>query len=84
VLFYKEHRYAVRNLGTYLRDAYTVAIKDRKAIVKKYGRLPLINPVDVQLPPPLRPPFKALGKPLDGLHYAEEEYGYISINRSNI
>jgi superfamily II DNA helicase RecQ len=84
VLICREHHYAVRNLDLHLRDAHTVTAKDRRLIVDKYATLSLAKPAEVPLPPPLRPPFEALGRPVNALHCAEEECGFISINRTNM
>ena len=80
VLICKEHGYAVRNLCLHLRDAHTVSAEDRRLIVDKYAGLSLAKPVEVPLPPPLGPPFEALGQPIDALICDEEECGFISIN----
>lgn len=78
MLICREHRYAVRNLDLHLRDAHTVTANDRRLIVDKYAALPLAKPAEVPLPPPLGPPFKALGRPIDAVHCDEEDCGFIS------
>ncbi|TKA55481.1 hypothetical protein B0A49_13343, partial [Cryomyces minteri] len=69
------HRYLPREV---------VSAKERKAIVEKYARYKLSEPLDVPLPPPLESPIKALSGPVDAFLCEEEECSFISINRSVI
>lgn len=84
VLVCKEHCYALRNLDLHLRDSHTIAVGDRRAIAGRYAALSLAKPAEVPLPPPLSPPFEALGQPMDGILCDEEECGFISINRTRM
>ncbi|TKA70157.1 hypothetical protein B0A49_13150, partial [Cryomyces minteri] len=61
-----------------------ISAKERKAIVEKYARYKLSEPLDVPLPPPLESPIKALSGPVDAFLCEEEECSFISINRSVI
>src|SRR3954467_8783388 len=64
VLICREHTTGVQNLHTHLRDHHAVSAKERKAIVEKYSYWWIKKPDEVQLPRPMGPPFKVLGKPV--------------------
>ena len=83
-LICKEHGHGIQNLHDHLRDQHTTSVKDRRAIIEKYAHCEVLEPAQVQLPPPLRPPIPALGKPIEALHCDGEECEDISINESVI
>lgn len=80
VLICREHATAVQNLDTHLRDHHAVPADERNAITEKYSRWWIKKPAEVELPPPMRRPFKALGDPLDALRCISEECGRITVN----
>jgi len=84
VIICTQHRYAVRNLDHHLRDQHAVSVKERRATIQRYDQFEVLEPADVPLPPPLRPPIRALGEPVDAFLCEEEECGFISINHSVI
>ena len=84
VLICKEHGYAVQNLAQHLYKLHTIEASVRRQIVQEYSGLELLDPKHVPLPEPLGQPFECLGKPVKALIYEEEEYDYITINRSMI
>jgi hypothetical protein len=79
VLICKEHRYAIQNIDTHLRDKHAVAAGARKVIVSKYGLLAVAKPADVQQPAPFGPLFSELQQPVDALLCNEAGCGFISV-----
>ena len=79
VLICREHRYAIRNLDTHLRDKHGIAIKRRRIIVDSCASLALARPTEVRQPPPLGPAFDALGPPVDALLCSEAGCGFTSV-----
>jgi hypothetical protein len=55
--------YAVRDLADHLSKNHRGTKKERGEVVKQYRSLALYYVKDIALPPPLEPPFPALGKP---------------------
>ena len=53
-------------------------------LAETYGRVEVLKPIDVALPPPFGPPFEVLGEPLDAFLCEEEECGVISRSRTQI
>jgi hypothetical protein len=80
VLLCREHATAVQNFDTHLRDHHAVPADERNAITEKYSRWWIKKPAEVELPPPMRRPFKALGDPLNALRCMSEECDYITVN----
>jgi len=84
VLVCKYHRYAISNLASHLRTKHSGTLKEKAAVVRKYSYLQILNPTQVQLPPPLEPPIQSLGRPRDAFICDEEECGFITVSRDEI
>jgi hypothetical protein len=56
VLVYRHHYYAVSNLSNHLRTEHSGTTKEKVAITMKFSYLDILQPTQVQLPPPLEPP----------------------------
>ena len=66
VLVCKEHYTAIQNVNVHLRSQHAaIASADRKAVVDYCRRWRVVEPQDVELPPPLGPLIEELGKPQD-------------------
>lgn len=79
---------SARNMDTpseaYLRDRHTIPAKARKAIVEEYNSYTLLDPKDISLPPPFRPPFEAIAAPIEAFLCDEDECSFISKNHKVI
>jgi hypothetical protein len=56
VLICRHHHYAISNLGNHLRTEHSGTTKEKAAVARKYSHLDILQPTQVQLPPPLEPP----------------------------
>ncbi|KAK5111072.1 hypothetical protein LTR85_012291 [Meristemomyces frigidus] len=83
VIICREHG-GVRNWSNHLRTFHSLDAARRKLLARKYGRLAVLKPADVPLPPPCGPPFNVLGSALDAFLCEEEECGVISTSRTKM
>ena len=74
----------VRDWSKHLRVFHGTDAARRKVLAGKYGRVEVLKPIDVPLPPPFGPPFEVLGKPLDAFLCEEDGCGVISTSRTRI
>jgi hypothetical protein len=61
-----------------------MAQEERRRIVQYYSDRWTKPPGDVQLPPPLDPPIKELGEPLNGMQCTADGCTMITVNRDRL
>jgi superfamily II DNA helicase RecQ len=85
VLVCREHATGIQNINVHLRDQHAVASKERKAIVEYCRRWQIAAPRNVKLPPPLGPPIKELGEPLDA-YYCQiaSDCSFCTVNKNRL
>lgn len=84
VIICKVHAIGIRNLETHLRDYHSIPKKERELIRKEYSNVSIIELNKAQLPLPLEPPIKELGKPLDGFLCDQDHCGFITVNTTRL
>jgi hypothetical protein len=80
VLVCIQHRTAVVNLNTHLREQHAAKPQLRKQIIERFSSCHVLNPKEVKLPEQPAEPIEELGSPLDGLKC--KTCDFITVNKN--